>query len=96
MGNQFSNFNLTMINLWIGMCRGVAGLPRDLKELGYVDKSIELRFRNQDMETVCPDLIIASDGLPHTLLFEFKSGANTEEDQLRRYSRVNQNDLMTR
>jgi len=96
MGGEFLSFNLTMLNLWIGLCRGVRGLPRDLKELGYVDKWIELKFANQDLEAVCPDLMVASEEVNHALLLEFKSGANTEPDQLRRYSRVTQNDLVVR
>ncbi len=88
------NFNLTMLNLWIGMCRGVPGLPRELKNLGYSDKWIEYKFSNQDLETVHPELIISSDKLGHTLLLEFKSGQNTDNDQLRRYARITKNDLI--
>ena len=76
--------------------RGLAGLPRNIRELGYTDKWIEWTFSNQDMESVCPDLIVASEKMGHTLLLEFKSGANTEPYQLRRYSRVNQNDITVR
>lgn len=90
------SFSLTMLNLWIGMCRGVVGLPRDLKSLGYQEKGIEYRFVNQDLEEVVPDLMLASEQMRHTLLLEWKSGANTEADQLRRYSRVNQKDLQTK
>ena len=90
------SFSLTMLNLWIGMCRGVAGLPKDLRKLGYQDKSIEYGFANQDLQKVVPDLVLASEQMSHTLLLEWKSGANTEADQLRRYSRVNQKDLQTR
>ncbi len=88
-------FNLKMLNLWIGLCRGVAGLPDALRKLGYEDKWIEYTFANQDIEKVCPDLIVASEQLGHTILLEFKSGANTEPDQLRRYSRVTQENLVT-
>jgi len=85
-----------MLNLWIGMCRGAAGLPKDLRKLGYQDKWIEYPFSNQDLERVVPDLVLASEQVNHTVLLEWKSGANTEADQLRRYSRLNQNDLQTR
>ena len=93
MESKFSNFNLTMLNLWIGLCRGVAGLPKALRKLDYKDKWIEWKFTNQDREVVLPDLLIASEKMGHTLLLEFKSGANTEPDQLNRYSRVTQDDL---
>jgi hypothetical protein len=96
MGGPSLNFNLTMLNLWIGMCRGVAGLPKDLRRMGYQDKCIEYSFANQDVQQVVPDLMLASEQMRHTLLLEWKSGANTEADQLRRYSRVNENDLRTK
>jgi hypothetical protein len=96
MGGAFLNFNLTMLNLWIGLCRGVSGLPRDLRRLSYEDKWIEWTFSNQDLKPVCPDLVVASEKTNHTVLLEFKSGANTEPDQLWRYSRVTQSDLRSR
>jgi hypothetical protein len=84
-----------MLNLWIGMCRGAKGLPTHLRDLGYDDKWIELSFANSEMETVVPDLIVSSRRTQHTLLLEWKSGANTEPEQLRRYSRVTPDDLRT-
>lgn len=88
-----SSFNLQLMNLFLGMCRGVAGLPRDLRHLGYSDKWIEYRFSNSLNQTVVPELILASRGLRHSLLLEWKSGPNTDADQLRRYSGVNSEDL---
>ena len=96
MENQFSHFNLTMLNLWIGLCRGEAGLPPDIRHLGYKHKWVELQFPNSQGESVKPELIIASDRVGHTVLFEWKEGANTEQDQLRRYARVDSNDLVQR
>lgn len=87
------NFNLQMLNLWIGMCRGVTGLPRDFTKKGYADKWIEHRFTNAEREEVVPELIIASSNAGHTLLFEWKSGGNLDSDQLRRYSKVTAEDL---
>src|SRR5437660_1760886 len=91
-----SNLNLALMNLFIGMCKGVAGLPRDLRNLGYGDKWIELRFVNAQGEQVVPELVIASRQLHHTILFEWKSGANMEADQLRRYAGVTTEDLRER
>lgn len=88
------SFNLTMLNLWIGMCRGATGVPKALREMGYQDKWIEWRFFNEKLEHVCPDLIVASNEMKHTMLLEFKSGANAEPDQLRRYSNVTRDDLV--
>ena len=75
------------------MCKGVQGLPRELSELGYKDKYIEYGFTNSEREMVVPELIISSEKLGHTILFEWKSGGNIEEDQLKRYSKVEGQDL---
>jgi hypothetical protein len=91
-----SNLNLALMNLFVGMCKGLAGLPRNFRTLQYVDKWIELRFANTDQEQVAPELIVSSRRLNHTILFEWKSGPNFEADQLRRYSRVTQDDLRER
>lgn len=91
-----SNLNLALMNLFVGMCKGLAGLPRNFRNLQYVDKWIELRFANTDQEQVAPELIVSSRRLDHTILFEWKSGPNFEADQLRRYSRVTQDDLRER
>lgn len=87
------DFNLTMLNLWIGLCKGVHGLPSSIRKLDYREHSIEYRFRNQDGEVCNPELIVFSRPLGHSLLLEWKSGANTEADQLRRYSRVTSKNL---
>ena len=96
MTKVLSNFSLLVLNLWISLCRGVRGLPSAIHDLGYQDRAIERRFENQDLESVHPELIIASRRLGHTILFEFKAGANTDADQLRRYSRVTSRDLEQR
>jgi hypothetical protein len=94
MENQSSEFNLRMLNLWIGLCRGEAGLPLDIRHLGYKHKWIELQFKNAQGESVKPELIIASDRFGHAIMFEWKEGANTEQDQLRRYAGVTSQDLV--
>jgi hypothetical protein len=91
-----SGFGLAMLNLWIGLCRGVGGLPKDVHHLGFRDKEIEFSFKNASNETIKPELIICSQKLEHTLLLEWKSGKNTEVDQLDRYSRVVPPDIRAR
>lgn len=91
-----SSFCLSIINLFLGMTRGVRGLPVDLRRLGYTDRSIELVFTNQEGRTVKPELILSSSRLRHTILLECKSGANTDAEQLERYSKVSSNDLQTK
>lgn len=91
-----SNFSLVIVNLFIGMCRGAAGVPRVLRDLGYEDKWIERQFPNQDFDLVHPELVLASRAENHTLLLEAKSGANTQTAQLARYDRVETADLRER
>lgn len=88
-----SNFNLVQLNLWIGLAKGVVGLPADLHGLGYRDRAIERTFQNSAMESVCPELVLASRELQHAMLLEFKSGSNTDRAQLSRYSHVESTDL---
>lgn len=90
------HFSLKMLNLWIGLCRGTHGLPTALRALGYDVRSIEREFANQDGDRVRPEAIVASPDARHTILLEFKSGPNTEANQLKRYSRVTRRDLLER
>ncbi|MGB8540804.1 MAG: hypothetical protein WCD49_04120 [Candidatus Acidiferrales bacterium] len=91
-----SKLNLALMNLFLGMCKGAAELPRHFRVLGYSDKCVELGFQNSAGELVVPELIVASRRLGHSILFEWKSGPNTDEDQLRRYSEVTAADLLER
>jgi hypothetical protein len=94
MNKIFSNFNLSMLNLWLGLCRGEAGLPQAIRNLGYRHKQVELTFQNSSGKSVKPELIIATSHLSHTILFEWKTGPNTDSDQLERYARVQKDDLI--
>jgi hypothetical protein len=91
---MFSNFNLSMLNLWLGLCRGEAGLPMTIRDLGYRHKSIELTFQNSAGRPVQPELIIATSHAGHAVMLEWKAGANTDTDQLERYSKVSKDDLV--
>jgi hypothetical protein len=90
------SFNLKLLNLFFGMCYGTTGLPNSLHLLGYIPEGVELGFDNSEDRPVRPDLILASSHLHHTVVFEWKSGANTEADQLQRYSRIVPNDLIAK
>lgn len=89
------HFNLLMLNLFIGMCKGTYGLPKNLKKLGYSEKWIEHKFANQDLREVHPELIISSDITNHTILLESKSGKNTSDEQLLKYSRITKTNLIS-
>lgn len=89
-----STFNRVMTNLWIGLSKGIDGLPREIYKLGYEVVCIEHSFRNQAREAVHPDMILSSEPLAHTLCLEFKSGANAEVDQLERDGRIATTDLI--
>lgn len=86
-----------MLNLWIGLCRGDKGLPTGLSDLGYREHLIEEEFYVIEVDgRVRPEMIACSSELEHTLLLEWKSGANTEADQLERYAGVSDDDLRER
>lgn len=89
-------FNLRMLNAWIGLCRGDPALPSDLRALGYEDRGIERKFRTAAGDEVVPELIIASDAEGHVVMLEWKSGGNLDSDQLDRYARVTGQDLVQR
>ncbi len=78
------------------MCKGTHGLPTTLHALGYIPEAVETTFSNSEDRNVSPDLIIASAQIHHTLVLEWKSGANTETDQLQRYSRIAPLDLIAK
>ena len=96
MEELYSSFSLKLLNLFIGLCRGAAGLPDHLRVLGYQDRGIEFRFQNAQNESVCPELILASIPTRHTILCEWKSGPNLDPKQLGRYCRVTADDLRER
>jgi hypothetical protein len=95
-GEAFLSLNVKLMNLFIGLCKGDPALSPQFRDLGYKEHAIELRFQNADGDAVVPELVIASRRIHNTLLFEWKSGPNTEADQLRRYSRVTNADLSQR
>jgi hypothetical protein len=78
------------------LCKGTHGLPTTLRALGYIPEAVETTFSNSEDRLVAPELIIASAQIHHTVAFEWKSGANTEADQLQRYSRIVPQDLVAK
>jgi hypothetical protein len=56
--------------------------------MGIHYRKVRREFANQDHEMVVPDMTAPSPPREHTLLLGWKGGANSVEDQLRRYSRV--------
>jgi hypothetical protein len=86
-----------MVNLWIGLCRGAEGLPTAIKDHGYREQAIEQQLFVRGMEsTVTPEILLYSERLRHTILLEWKSGDNTEADQLERYNAITEDDLRER
>lgn len=96
MASQYPSFNLCMLNLIIAMCRGSTGVPDLLQRLGYTDHYIELKFANSENRSVKPEIIIFSEQQVHTIMWEWKSGGNLCEDQLKRYAAVTGDDLRQR
>jgi hypothetical protein len=82
------DFNLKMLNLWIGLCKGDPGLPDAIATMGFRQHVIEQSIRNEDGSVCVPELICFSKKESHTLVFEWKSGKNSVEDQLARYNQL--------
>jgi hypothetical protein len=80
----------------IGLCKGVAALPKDLLKLGYTPHLIEHEFANSKGKQVKPEIIIQSSHCKNTLLFEFKTGGSVDIDQLQRYSGITRQDIQQR
>lgn len=93
-------FSLRLLNLIVGLCSGTAALPRELFGLGFRVQRIEHKvpigqpIGSTKKEIVVPEVVISSEEVQHTILFEWKSGKNTEAEQLERYSKVTSDDLV--
>ena len=72
------------------------GHPSDLLELGYSVKWIEFKFFNSAGREVQPDIILTSDKLKNTLLFEWKQGGFADQNQILRYSQITSEDIVQR
>lgn len=93
--DRLFSFNVDAVNLIIGLCLGMRGLPRDIHDLGYAPRLIEAEFPVSDGEAlVRPDVVIGSEPQAHTLLTECKSGVTFKEDQARRYGALTPRDLV--
>jgi len=82
-----------MLNLWIGMSRGVRELPQLLFDLDYREFAIEKKFLNSEGGQVQPELILTSESQQNCLLLEWKSGENTDTAQIGRYMAVDSESL---
>ncbi len=85
-----------MLNLVVGMCRGDPSLPSIFRELGYQDRWVELEFANSFGRRVRPEIIICSESQAHTVMWEWKSGGNVDQEQMQRYDAVTLEDLRER
>lgn len=89
------DFNLRTLNLWLGLCKGDPTLPDSIQIQGYREWGIERQIHIAKARERCvPELIICSGKTHNALLFEWKSGKNTVDDQLRRYAGVLSSDLI--
>ena len=80
----------------IAMCRADSKWPHYFYDLGYGVKWIEYPFTCQTGETLVPDLVISSNIQNNCILFESKSGNNIENDQAKRYQKVEQDDVISK
>lgn len=82
-----------LMNYIIGMCKTHNDWIPILNNLGYDPSIIEQRIRTSSGETVKPDIIVTSNKLIHSLVFECKGGTTVDGEQIRRYGTLTENDL---
>jgi len=82
------------MNYIIGMCKRHKDWICLLNDLGYEPQIIEQQIRTSTDEVVKPDVIVTSNRLIHSLVFECKGGTTIDTDQLRRYSTLAVDNLL--
>ena len=94
------SFSLLLPNLFIGLCNGTPLLkPYSAvfcRDLGYRVHRFEPSFKLSSGGRANPDLVLASTSKNNTLLIEWTEATSVsshKEEQLHRYSKVNQLDL---
>lgn len=83
-----------LMNAVIGMCKKNIGWTPILADLGYELQVIEQTMNTSSGDAVKPDIVVASNRLLHSLVFDVKGGITIDSDQLRRYSTMTKNDLL--
>jgi len=81
------------MNYVIGMCKNHKDWICVLNNLGYDISIIEQRIRTSSGEAIKPDIIVTSNKLLHSLVFECKGGITVDTEQLRRYGTLTENDF---
>ena len=64
-----------------------------MADLGYEIQIIEQTMNTSSGDIVKPDVVVASNQLLHSLVFDVKGGITIDPDQLRRYSTLTSDDL---
>lgn len=82
-----SNFRLSVINLFLGMCRGTPGMSGELRALGYRDVWLD-RWLTSEADRTHPVFVLASRETCHSLFVEATSGPDIDPGRLDRYRRM--------
>ncbi len=88
------DFNMLMTNTFIALCKKIKGVPDSLRNLAYEIQGIESEFAIGDNKKCNPDMIVSSSQTMHTMILEFKSGANVPDEQKQKYSVINKDILL--
>ena len=85
-----------LINCVIGFCKKSDSWVYPLYDLGYEPVIIEQRIPlSQEVGAVRPDVIVHSNKLVNSLVFDCKGGITVDPDQLERYSKLISRDLLS-
>ncbi len=83
-----STFALSVVNLFVGMCRGGPGVPLRLRALGYRDHWLDGGLPGDDTSRLYALLALASESMRHTLFVEIATGPRIDPARIESYART--------
>jgi len=83
-----------LINAVIGLCKNTNSWIHPLADLGYKVDVIEQSMRiDKSEKTIKPDIVVTSNKLIHSIVFECNGGTTIDRNQISRYNDLTNNDL---
>ena len=80
---------MLMTNTFIALCKRIKDVPVSLRNLAYEIDGIESEFAIGNNKKCNPDIVVSSSKTKHSMILEFKGGANVPDEQKQKYSVIN-------
>ena len=94
MSNEFISNHTLLMNFLIGFSnKHFKEYSKSFSDLGFSLEYIEAKYKNSEDNSVNPDIVLSSNKLIHTILFDCKSNT-VEEEQLVRYSKLTKENIV--